>query len=53
MVDLDETPSPRPHQPKPQAGEEPCHDCTGGMKEQVQRLQARGIHVPDNNANCR
>lgn len=53
MVDLDETPSPRPHQPKPQAGDEPCHDCTGGMKEQVQRLQARGIRVPDNSANCR
>jgi hypothetical protein len=52
MVDLDETPSPRPHQPKPQASEEPCHDCTGGMKEQVQRLQARGIHMPDNIANC-
>lgn len=45
MVDLEEMAAPQPHQPKEEPQEAPCHGCSGGMKEQVQRLQARGISV--------
>jgi hypothetical protein len=47
MVDLEEQSSPQVAPPPQQAEEpaEPCHNCSGGLKEQVERLQARGIKL--------
>lgn len=47
MVDLEEQSSPQAALPPQQAEEpaEPCHNCSGGLKEQVERLQARGIKL--------
>jgi hypothetical protein len=43
MVDQEETPSPQPHaEEEPDSG---CQHCSGGLKEQVQRLRDRGIQV--------
>ena len=44
MVDLEESQSPAPAEQK-QEQQHPCHNCSGGMQEQVARLEARGIKL--------
>lgn len=46
MVDLEESQAPAPAE-SAQDGEKqhPCHNCTGGMQEQVARLEARGVKL--------
>lgn len=43
MVDQEETPSPQPHAEEDH--DSGCQHCSGGLKEQVQRLRDRGIQV--------
>jgi hypothetical protein len=44
MVDLEESQSPAPAEQK-QEQQHPCHNCSGGMQEQVARLEARGMKL--------
>lgn len=43
MVDLEETSVPHQQEPSQKEAKEPCEGCSGGMKEQVTRLQERGV----------
>ena len=46
MVDLEESQAPAPAESaKDGEKQHPCHNCTGGMQEQVARLEARGVKL--------